>query len=157
MSQYPEHVMVALFPTTGYWTELELPHMTLVYAGEISDLNFTDQTELAKLALDFSLRYPPQILTVADLEVFGEPPKEVDVFTVIPSEDVLDMRDELELWDVSEHSFNPHVTIGPRGTFQGLRPQTLTFTSIAVCWGDNRTVYALVGKDPQTVEVLNAN
>ena len=149
MSQYPESVMVALFPTTGYWTELELPHLTLVYAGETTNLSFTDHNELAKVALDLSLRFPPQILTVADLEVFGEPPSEVDVFSVIPSEDVLNMRDELEIWDEGKYPFNPHVTIGPKGSFKGLRPKTLTFPTIAVCWGDNRTVYAFSGQEPQ--------
>lgn len=48
MDGYNNSVMIALLPTTSDWCSLELPHMTLVYAGEIKDLPTYAFNELAK-------------------------------------------------------------------------------------------------------------
>jgi hypothetical protein len=41
MSEFDSSVMVALLPTTTYWCHQELPHVTLIYAGQIPDLKPT--------------------------------------------------------------------------------------------------------------------
>ncbi len=48
MNDFQDSVMVALLPTTSEWCHIELPHMTLVYAGEKKNLKATAFNDLAK-------------------------------------------------------------------------------------------------------------
>jgi hypothetical protein len=41
-------VMIAFLPTTSDWCKIDLPHMTLVYAGKVSDLKPAEISDLTK-------------------------------------------------------------------------------------------------------------
>jgi 2'-5' RNA ligase len=137
-------VMVALLPTTSYWCKQDLPHMTLVYAGEIPDLRPTVQNELTKAALDLSMTYRKFTLDVIRVGELGDNPK-VEVLLLKPTQELIAMRKVVEPWNGSEFKvFKPHATIGPVGSSGKIIPSTLTFDRIMVGWGDNRVEYKLL-------------
>ncbi len=143
MDDFQESVMVALFPTTSDWCHIELPHLTLIYAGEIPDLPLSLKNTLAKSSLMMALACKSLTLEVLDLELFGED-ENIEVLTFTTSPQLLAMRDILDEWDGSEYPFRPHVTVGPIGSFSGKIPETISFDKIAVCWGKEILEFKLV-------------
>lgn len=130
-----EGVMIALLPTNSEWCHIELPHMTLVYAGKKKDLGPVDFSELAKDAAMLASISSPIGLRVLQREVFGEDDEKVDVFRLQPTPELWAMRRAVEDWNKSEFPFNPHVTIGPVGSFVEFPPRYLSFDRVAVGWG----------------------
>lgn len=137
-----ESVMIALLPTTTEWCKIDLPHMTLVYAGLMKDLKPTKFNEIAKDAAMLAMLVNPITLPIVSREVFGDEDK-VDVFRLQESSELLAMRRAVESWNVSAHSFKPHVTIGPVGTFTEYPPSHLSFDRIMVGWGSERLTFWL--------------
>lgn len=138
-----EGVMLALLPTTTDWCKIELPHMTLVYAGVKSDLPVTAFNELAKDAAMLAALSPGIGLRVIAREPFGTPADPVDAFRLQPTTELWAMRRAVEQWNQSEHLFNPHVTIGPPGTIVDVVPQGLYFDRLYVGWGDESLTFWL--------------
>jgi 2'-5' RNA ligase len=136
--------MCALLPTTSYWSKIRLPHLTLVYAGQIPEVSPSTRNELLKAAISISQNFGPQTIATKDFEVFGVEDL-VDVITLDATPDILAMRKILLYWNVSEHEFSPHVTVGPIGTFSGDIPETITFDRVLVAWGNEQTSYKLQG------------
>jgi 2'-5' RNA ligase len=137
-----EGVMIALLPSSSDWCNIELPHLTLVYAGVKSDLKPTDFNELAKdtamlAALSFGIG-----LRVIAREPFGVN-GEVDAFRLQPTTELWAMRRAVEKWNASQHPFNPHVTIGPIGTFVEIVPRAIYFDRLYVGWGDESLTFWL--------------
>lgn len=145
MLEVEKSVMIALLPTIADWCRLELPHMTLVYAGEIPDLKPTDHNEMAKMALSIAMICGPITLHVFTTDVFGDGQDKVDVLRLKTTPELLAMRQMVERWNASEHPFNPHVTVGPVGSITDLIPAAIRFDRIMVAWGDDQLVYKLVG------------
>lgn len=146
MSKFSSSVMLALLPTTTEWCKIELPHLTLVYAGETEDLSQMEHNELAKVALELALTCPQLTLDVVTTDLFGggdEP--DVDVLLLRPSPQLFAMRSVVESWNVSKHPFRPHVTVGPQGSLPSDIPTQLTFDRIMVGWGDTHLTYSLKG------------
>lgn len=135
-------VMIALLPMTAEWCKIDLPHMTLVYAGTTEDLKAGAFNELAKDASMISMLTTPFSLRVRGVEVFGTDDK-VDVLTLEPSSELLAMRRVVERWNASEHDFSPHVTIGPQGSFVDQPPFAITFDRILVSWGEQNLTFWL--------------
>ena len=139
MNNGKESAMIALLPMTTDWCKIDLPHMTLVYAGETKDLNPGEFNELAKDAASIAMLSNPITLQVLGKETFGnwseKPEDMVDVFRLRPSSELLGMRNLVENWNESEHPFNPHVTIGPVGSAVEMAPVYLAFDRIMVGWG----------------------
>jgi len=131
---FSKSVMVALLPTTNDWCKIELPHLTLVYAGELPDLKPSVFNELSKVASDISATSSPLTLKIVGTKVFGDVSK-VDVLEIAPSPQLLLMRKQLEEWDASTFPFSPHCTIGPEDSAPEELPLTLTFDRILVGWG----------------------
>lgn len=71
MDEFSDSVRVALLPTTDYWCHIDLPHVTLVYAGEIPNLRPSVRNELAKATLDIAMDFGPFTVNVIDTEIFG--------------------------------------------------------------------------------------
>lgn len=142
MEDYSASVMIALLPTSSDWCKIDLPHMTLVFAGDKEDLSANAFNELAKDASALSMLSPPLSLKVVGTDVFGDEEK-VDVLRLEPTSQLLALRRFVERWDVSEHPFNPHCTIGPAGTFVENLPMYLTFDRVCVEWGDEPLVFWL--------------
>lgn len=111
-----EGIMIAFLPTSSEWCEQDLPHMTLVYAGVISDRSPGDFNSLAKDAASVALMTPRFGLRVAGVEVFGDEEK-VNVLRLRPTPELLAARHFVESWNASSHPFNPHATIGPATSF----------------------------------------
>lgn len=128
--------MIALLPITTDWCKIDLPHLTLVYAGETKDLNNTDFNALAKDAASLAIISRPITLEVLGTEIFGDEEK-VDVFKLRPTSELLAMRHSVERWNASKFPFRPHVTIGPAGSFSGNIPSLIAFDRIIVAWNDD--------------------
>lgn len=141
-----EGVMVALLPIEPYWSEIELPHLTLVYAGTIGDLGPADFNALAKDAAMLAMLSRPLGLMATGLEVFGgDGDPQVDVLRLRATPELLAMRRTVERWNKSQHSFSPHVTIGPAKMgrdFQEM-PRHIGFDRITVGWGSEYLTYKL--------------
>ena len=135
-------VMVALLPTTVDWCKTDLPHMTLVYAGVIDDLNPSAFNELAKDAATISMLCPPIGLRVLGVEVFGDEEK-VNVLRLQPTSEVMAMRRIVERWNASVHDFNPHATVGSWNEGVDVVPDMLWFDRVYVGWGEQNLTFWL--------------
>lgn len=141
-------VMIALIPTNTEWCKQKCPHMTLVYVGTTDELNPTMFNELGKEASDLAVLSRPLTLKVTGTAEFGgdtvdNPP--VEVFTLESTVELRALRRAVEKWSASEWPFNPHVTIGPRGTMVENPPTFLRFDKLMVAWGDEELVFSLTG------------
>lgn len=137
-----EGVMIALLPTNSDWCKIELPHLTLVYAGVKSELPITDFNELAKDTAMLAALSTGIGLRVVSREPFGAN-GEVDAFRLQPTTELWAMRRAVEKWNASEHPFNPHVTIGPSGTPVDIVPNGIYFDRLYVGWGDESLTFWL--------------
>src|SRR5688500_9807292 len=127
-------VMVALLPSYFDWPNVEFPHLTLVYAGEKSDVSASDLDSLSKATLSIALLSTPITLRTLTKDVYGEGtddnPK-VDVLRFHPNVDLLRMRAIVEDWNASKFPFSPHLTVGPEGTWNGVAPMMVAFDKVA--------------------------
>ncbi len=148
MQSVSNSVMVALLPTTTDWCNIELPHMTLVYAGELDSLDSKAFNELATKVISIGLSFNPVNLDVLGVETFGKKDEKVDVLRLTSSSDLLTMRKIVDEWNASEFPFNPHATIGPIGTLKESPPSKLTFDRVGLFWGEDSTVLKLGTERP---------
>lgn len=137
-----ESVMIALLPTTQNvdWCQIELPHMTLVYAGEKKDLKETDFNDIAKDAADLATLSGQLYLRVLGVEIFGDTEK-VNVLKLMPTPELWAMRRAVEKWNASEFPFRPHCTIGPATSFVENVPRYVSFDRVYVGWGDESLTF----------------
>lgn len=135
-------VMIAFLPTYGEWCRQELPHLTLVFCGDIAEIPFTAFNDMAKDAAFIARTTRPFSLEVKGVEVFGDEDP-VDVLTLQATAPLLLARKYVESWNKSEHPFNPHATIGPQGSAEGLLPTVLHFDQILVAWGNRHIKFPL--------------
>lgn len=142
-----DKVMIALLPIVSDWCTLDLPHLTLVYAGKMADLKPTDFNDMAKAASMAACLSDPITLQVMSRERLGdENPDEdpVDVFRLRPSQELLALRTFFDDWDASIYDdYKPHVTIGPVGTPVDMTPRYVAFDRLAVVWGPDSIVFNL--------------
>jgi 2'-5' RNA ligase len=145
MDEPAKSVMVALLPMTTDWCKIELPHMTLVYAGLVDDLKPTAFNEISKDAASLAMLSSPITLQVTGVETFGDPQDLVDVFCLRATSELVAMRRMVEHWNASEFPFKPHATIGPVGSRQLLPyvPGYLAFDRVSVVWGDDQLTFRL--------------
>lgn len=140
---FSEHVMIALLPITTDWCHIELPHMTLVYAGKINDLRRTAQNDISKDAAALAMVCRPLTLRVTGTDVFGDDLEKVDVLRLETTSELLAMRHFVDDWNKSVHPFNPHVTIGPAGLNPVMQPSHLAFDRSLVSWGNDKLTFWL--------------
>ena len=146
MPDFTNSVMVALLPTTTEWSKTALPHLTLVYAGEKSELKPTDFNELCKDAASIAMVNHPIQLMVDAPDIFGEQPERVDVLKLKPTHELMRMRQRLIHWNASTWPFTPHVTIGPVGSLELLGeniPPAIAFDRLLVSWGIEQITFWL--------------
>lgn len=141
-------VMIALLPTSSDWTKLDLPHLTLVYAGAKTDLKPTDFNNLAKDAASLAALSNTIRLTVVGPEPFGPPGDQVNAFRLNPTTQLWAMRRFVEKWNKSEYPFSPHVTIGPLNPAQSISPSyvqevpySIAFDRVYLGWGDDSLTF----------------
>lgn len=137
MQDYNDSVMIALLPITTDWCKIRLPHMTLVYCGEIKDRKPGDFNDMAKDASALAAMSSPMMLKVTGVEVFGEDTDKVDVLRLQLTPELAAMRRFVEHWNMSQHpGFKPHCTIGMAGEPHGPLPNYLAFDRLCVYWGE---------------------
>lgn len=144
VSEAPESLgaMIAFLPRTAEWCNIDLPHMTLVYAGTIDTLAPGAYNELAKDAASISMLTSPFVLTVRDVDVFGDVDK-VNVLRFRPTPELMALRKYVYRWNASEHPFNPHATIGPADSYVSNAPGVVCFDRVMVGWGNDSMVFNL--------------
>jgi len=146
MDEHTDDIMVALLPTETYWSTLEYPHLTLVYAGLVNDQPAHVHNELLKVANELAQAHPTMHLYSEGIDVLGPPDKQVDVVKIKLSTRLFMMRGRLVKYNASEYKeFKPHCTIGPVGSARNNIPEIIVFDRIVVAWGEDRMVYKLNG------------
>jgi len=157
--------MIAYLPEDGSWCKQDLPHMTLVFAGPIDELQETDLNAMGKDAISAARITGPFSLPVTSVEQLGEDDEAVDALILYPTPQLLLARNLVVKWNKSRYTdFKPHATIGPVGSafiddvpyydsgmdvsesrYQMMKrstlPDRLYFNRIAVCWGDKKMVF----------------
>jgi 2'-5' RNA ligase len=135
-------VMIAFLPNpTNWYKGPDFAHLTLIYAGDITDLPVSAFNELAKDAITVARTMPPFSLDVVGVDVLGDEEK-VDVLTLKPIPELLRARDLVEHWNGSQHKdFIPHVTVGPEGSAEGSLPVKLYFDQLMVAWGNRQLLF----------------
>lgn len=145
MAEDEQSVMIALLPITDDWCKIELPHMTLVYAGELPDLSATNLNDLCKDASALAaLRNTTLYVKVMGIQTLGggvNHDPQVDVLCLQPTPELMAMRRYVEHWNASEFPFKPHCTIGPTGQYLENKPSALAFDRIMVAWGKEQLVF----------------
>lgn len=136
-------VMIAFLPMSSDWTKVDLPHMTLVYAGLKSDMNPTGFNNLAKDAASLALLANPFYLIVKGVQQFGPDNDKVNALALQPTPDLWAMRKFVEKWNKSDYPFNPHVTIGPVTPFVENVPRSVGFDRLYVGYGDENLTFNL--------------
>lgn len=148
--------MIALLPITSDWCKIECPHLTLVYAGEIKDLEPTTFNELAKDAAMVAMMSNPITLRVMSVEPFGySDEQKVDALRFRPTPELMAMRRAVERWNKSEFDFNPHSTIGPLGSY-GDNPRYVAFDRVMVGWGKEQLVFSMLSNRREDYPTVSA-
>jgi hypothetical protein len=120
--------------------------MTMIYAGETTDLKVNRFNELAKDVASISMLTNPIMAKVIGPDVMGDD-EPVDVFRISSTPEILAVRRMLEDWHTGEFTdFEPHVTIGPQGSWSNQDfsyPMYLCFDRIMLLWGKDRLTFWL--------------
>jgi 2'-5' RNA ligase len=142
-------VMLAFIPDNTEWYKgPDFAHLTLVYCGDINSLEYTAFNELAKDAISVTRTMRPFTLDVLGVDLFGaEDEPKVDALRVQPTASVLTARQLVEKWNASQHDFNPHLTVGPQGSAEGMLPTKLYFGRLMAAWGNRQLIFPLNGSD----------
>ncbi len=144
MDDFSGSAMIALLPTNSEWCKQDCPHLTLVYAGEIKELNPGTFNEMAKDASSLAMLSSPISLRVVGVDIFGDEPEErVNVLKLQPSSELLAMRRPVEDWNASQHPFTPHVTVGPAHMGIDVIPDSIYFDRIMVSFGEHDVTFWL--------------
>lgn len=137
-----EGIMIAFLPTTSEWCYTELPHMTLVYVGIISQRSPSDFNSIAKDAATLAMFTNPFSLYVRDVDVFGDTDK-VNVLRFRTTPELEALRRFVSHWNVSQYPFSPHATIGPANEYVCNAPGIVNFNRVMVGWGEESIVFKL--------------
>lgn len=138
-------VMLAFLPVNADWCKVDLPHMTLVYAGTTDKFTPTDFNNLAKDAASLALLASPFSLVVKGVQKMG-PDNDVQVLAFQATPDLWAMRKFVEKWNKSEFPFNPHATIGPVSNITGYVdnvPRQVYFDRLYLGFGDDGITFNL--------------
>lgn len=144
-----DSVMLAFLPTSSDWCKLDLPHLTLVYAGLKKDFTPTNFNDLAKDAASLALLANPFYLVVKAIQQFGPDGDKVNALAFQATPDLWAMRRYVEKWNRSEFPFNPHATIGPTTLASSLSsyvdnvPRSVGFDRLYLGFGDENLTFNL--------------
>jgi 2'-5' RNA ligase len=120
--------------------------MTLVYCGTIDDVSYAQFGDIAKDAISVTRLIPrPFALDVTGIEQFGgnDDGPRVDVLKLASTPEVELARRHVQIWNASEHPFNPHATIGPEGSAEGELPTKLYFDRVLAQWGPKSLIFRI--------------
>lgn len=141
MAEHDDKVMIALLPTTTFWCRIDLPHLTLVYAGDVTNLTQDDKSSMAKTVADIAKSFNPVPAVVLGTNVFGEGEEMVEVLELKLNEQLDVMRSMVQHWNASQYTeFKPHVTVGDLKFHGSLVPNIITFDRIGLFWGSDSPI-----------------
>lgn len=146
MEDNSDKVMVALLPIVSDWSQIDFPHLTLAYAGRTADLSTSDLDGLSKATMSIAMLCNPVTLRMLTKDIFGqgtEDSPKVDVLRFHPNLPLTKMRSLVSDWDVSKFAFQPHMVIGPAGTWNGVSPIMVAFDRVAFCVGNDRQEFRM--------------
>jgi 2'-5' RNA ligase len=161
-----DDAMIAFLPANAPYVKQDFPHLTLVYAGPITDRDKSEFNVMGKDAISAARAIGGSFsLNVTGVDTLGDAAEEVDVLLMYPTPQLLIARKMVESWNRSEFAeFLPHVTIGPAGSAYTQRdvdtsefsysrssrnvlPNSIFFNRLAVCWGNDRLIFSLSDYD----------
>lgn len=148
MSENSDSAMIAFIPPRAEWVQQDLPHMTLVYAGAISEGPPDLFEALAFDTAMIALVTPPFSLLSLGVDQFGEGDERVNVLRLVPTPQLLATRRMVENRSKSQYTdYKPHVTIGPvNSTAVPIElPKSVFFDRIILQWGDKMLAFNLRG------------
>lgn len=139
-------MMIAYLPAdpNPAWCLQDLPHMTLVYAGQSEDHPPSFFNELTKEALTVARQFGGFVLDVTGIEEYGEGADAVDVLELYPTPQLLMARRVVEKYNASSYKdFKPHATIGPAGSANQLSsiPSRIAFHTLGVFDGTRKITF----------------
>ena len=139
---HQDDIMVALLPMTTDWSTLELPHLTLIYAGKVADHKPYEFNNMAKDVSSLAALSRPIALEVMSIGPLGPPEDTVSAIMFRPKTELMAMRNFVEKWDTGKYPvYKPHATIGPYPSSPPMTPSQIAFDRIAVCWGSDHLVF----------------
>ncbi len=139
-----DSVMIALLPITTDWCKQDLPHVTLVFSGLVTDHKPTDFNIMAKDVADIALIAKPFGLSVTGTEKLGPPEEQVSALMLRPTPELMALRNSLKQWDMSEFpEYKPHATIGPYPSGDTIPPSQLAFDRLMIAWGDQQLTFSM--------------
>ena len=140
-------IMIALLPASADWTDVELPHMTLVFCGKIDERKPGDFNEMAKDAASIAML--SKGFFVAEnigIDTFGPPEELVDALVIRPTSEIMAARRFLEKWNRSDYpDFKPHITIGKHPVMLTNVSRLIVFNRLSVNWGSDSITFWLTG------------
>lgn len=143
---YDHHAMVALLPSNNYFSGVEMPHLTLVYLGKLSDLKQEVFQEVVYKVSHLASLISPFNVTGHKLEVLGPPGDQVEALTFKKHPKLSALRYFLEEYNASEYKeFKPHITINKRNEETFALPDIVNFEKMVVSWGAHDVVFKLRG------------
>lgn len=139
-----DKIMIALLPMTTDWSTLELPHLTLVFAGLVSDHPMSDLNAMGKDASSLAALAQPIMLKTIKMEQMGPPDDVVSAITLRPNTELMAMRNFVEKWNQSEFTeYKPHCTVGPYPSVPTNFPEQIAFNKIVLCWGNTHLTFSM--------------
>lgn len=134
--------MIALLPISSDWCKIDLPHLTLVYAGKTDELPSTAFKDLCQDAAAIAQLSRPITLRVTGLDVFGPDGERVNVLKLLLTPELAAMRRSVEKWNRSEYTeYRPHCTVGPVHETAPIVPGMIAFDRILVAYNDEHVPF----------------
>lgn len=136
---YDDSIMVALLPKGETGSKLELPHLTVIYGGEIPEMTARETFDLIGTFISVMDGTPIPPLKVTGLEIFGDDEK-VEVLTFASNPELDRLRTIFEPHHKSQYKeFKPHLTMGPVGSVRNKNlPDTVEFNRLILAFGDRK-------------------
>lgn len=143
---HQDDIMIALLPMTTDWSTLELPHVTLVYAGKVEDRKPNEFNAMAKSVSSLAALSKPLLLSVMNIDKMGPPEDAVSALMLRPTTELMAMRNIVSEWDTGKYPvYMPHATIGPYPTStNAIINQQIAFDRLAICWGQDHLVFNMI-------------
>lgn len=138
-----QSVFVAWLPVEAEWCKQDLPHSTIVYAGDTSNLTAMDKNSMLKIAMAVASMSYGFMVKVRGIATFGPEDDQVMVLKLDQIPFLNKVRSLFESWNASEFPYNPHATVGPVGSEIEDFPMYLTFDRILVGWGEDHHIFKL--------------
>lgn len=145
MSDNEDSIMIAFLPTYATWVKQELPHMTLVFAGLVSEAGPNLKRDMTLDTAMIAAVTPKFSLLSLGVDQFGEGMERVDVLRLLKTTPLEAVRRMVERHNKSQYTdYKPHITIGPVGSAaESYLPEGVTFDRILLAWGDEHLVFFL--------------